>query len=422
MKYISQICSLPMRLDCFDEMLFFNVTFICVRNMKKYWSRIGFPGARRGTLIFQFLQSSAVYIMRFLALFGVLICLSSTGALSAKFFTGFNGGNCTGCEWVQLDGPIEKGDAQRFKQFVDTNGITPFRQHNILYLNSPGGNLAEGIKLGRLLRELGFTTAIGRTVPLDGGLGSGSLEFKDASCISACAYAFLGGKFRALEFSDEEVCLGFHQFYNPTLANGGDNSVSVAQTSTQKISGIVIEYLNEIDSDARIYSFASQFVGAEVGCISQEESKVFRIDNTEEYFEDVELLPFSKGLVAEVKAPLRDRKVRIYCTRNSTHLAFFASSGFLLGPIDENFIRLEVQTTGNSIPVRINTNIMTKDKKYSILVVDISRSFAREAMKQGRLQIGGDYPRVMSWISDEFTFNLPGDPRIVDFALDNCVG
>lgn len=358
----------------------------------------------------------------FLTIVCSLICLSSSAALSAKFFTAYNGGNCTGCEWVQMEGPLQKGDAQKFKSFVETSNITPFRLHNVLFLNSPGGNLAEGIKLGRVIRELGFTTAIGRSVPYGDGLSTSELDFKDASCISACAYAFLGGKFRQLQFSDEAVCLGFHQFYNPTLASSDDNSVSVAQTSTQTVSGIVIEYLNEIEADARIYSFASQFIGTAVGCISQEDSQKFRIDNTEEYYEDVELLPFSKGLVAEVKAPLRDRKVRIYCTRNSAHLAFFAGSGFLIGPIDEEFIQLEIQTVDSWVPAVINTNIMTKDNKYSILVVDVSKSFAREAMKQGSIQIGGDYPRVMSWIRDEFSFQLPGDPRIVDFALENCVG
>ena len=73
-------------------------------------------------------------------------------------------------------------------------------------LNSPGGDLAGGIRLGELIRKLKLDTEIGVTEPDSYG------HWKTAPglCASACAFAFLGGLSRRASGGE----LGVHQFYN----------------------------------------------------------------------------------------------------------------------------------------------------------------------------------------------------------------
>lgn len=57
-----------------------------------------------------------------------------------------------------LDGTIDTDAPRRFEEYLKANGI-PDRSH--VYLNSPGGSLVAGIKIGRLIRKHGLSTNIG---------------------------------------------------------------------------------------------------------------------------------------------------------------------------------------------------------------------------------------------------------------------
>lgn len=74
------------------------------------------------------------------------------------------------CDW-KFSGQIEKGDADKVARIPNGYFVTR------LCLDSPGGSLAEGLKLFDLIWDQNFTTAV-----LPGDI-----------CESACAIAFLGG-------------------------------------------------------------------------------------------------------------------------------------------------------------------------------------------------------------------------------------
>ena len=66
-----------------------------------------------------------------------------------------NGGNCSVCSWFVADGEITSETPKQFEKFVaDKNYSDP----GTIYLNSPGGDLMAGIKLGELIRAKGFRT------------------------------------------------------------------------------------------------------------------------------------------------------------------------------------------------------------------------------------------------------------------------
>jgi hypothetical protein len=113
-----------------------------------------------------------------------------------------NGGNCTGCAYVQATGEITSDTSKEFEAF-EARAQYPA---DIVRLNSPGGSLAGGIALGELFRSRGISTEVGSSAPIDPRVA----ERSPGVCASACAYAFLGGVERSL---DEGAKLGFHRFY-----------------------------------------------------------------------------------------------------------------------------------------------------------------------------------------------------------------
>jgi hypothetical protein len=64
-----------------------------------------------------------------------------------------------GTAWqIFAGGIIDRGATQRLRDFLVSNRV-PSR--SLLYLNSNGGNLLEGMRLGRLIREYSLYTYIG---------------------------------------------------------------------------------------------------------------------------------------------------------------------------------------------------------------------------------------------------------------------
>ncbi|WP_162789140.1 hypothetical protein [Sphingomonas sediminicola] len=139
-----------------------------------------------------------------------------------------------GMREVFISGPITSGDADRFVQFAESHKLEAAR----IVLDSPGGSLLEGIKLGRAIREKRFFTSVGAFD--DQGTSS------NAICASACAYAFAGGVSRFLDRSSGR--LGIHQF---------ERSGGLSQSEAQLISAIVVSYLRDMGVDAKAFVIAS---------------------------------------------------------------------------------------------------------------------------------------------------------------------
>jgi hypothetical protein len=114
---------------------------------------------------------------------------------------------------VVLEGAIEAGDFDRFKNFVVGSGH--IRE---IYLASPGGNLAEAIKIGLLVRHLDLSTVVpskqltqsDRTAAL---ARHGLKDNKDYTCASACFFIFIAGIYRSTDDHGAPI-LGLH---TPTL-------------------------------------------------------------------------------------------------------------------------------------------------------------------------------------------------------------
>ena len=90
---------------------------------------------------------------------------------------------------VYLYGTIDAGATQRVQSMIQSRRIPP---NSDIYLNSPGGDVAAGIALGRLFRAGNMTTHLGSPRKT----ARQPIVPKSSQCVNACAYAYAGGLFR----------------------------------------------------------------------------------------------------------------------------------------------------------------------------------------------------------------------------------
>jgi len=124
-------------------------------------------------------------------------------------------------------------------------------------LSSPGGSLVGGLRLGLLIREMGFNTTISST------------DYSPPNCFSACAYAFLGGTSRHLS---EGSKYGLHQFKGTEKALGDGES--------QKISATIANYLDRMGVDRHLLDYAQVTASDKVAVLTLAQAKLMKVDNT----------------------------------------------------------------------------------------------------------------------------------------------
>ena len=118
---------------------------------------------------------------------------------------------------VYLDGEFDQAAPARLARIVVEQQISQAS----VYFNSPGGSLVAAMMIGRLLREHGFSTHVGRRAADPRKPGSGV-------CYSACPFAYAGGVRRSFEPGS---ILGVHRARNrvPVTDEGNFQDVVSAQ-------------------------------------------------------------------------------------------------------------------------------------------------------------------------------------------------
>lgn len=160
-----------------------------------------------------------------------------------------NGGNCQGCEWIAAEGTITQDTPDRFAAFHQDWGYCP-----AVTFNSPGGDLAAAIRLGRLLRDRECATAVADTRAVPGSLWH---ESGPGVCESACAFAFMGGNTRYWHLEEPmgggapRSRLGVQQFFNR-------DGNALPSAATQQIMGQLLIYLMDMEIDPEVLTIASR--------------------------------------------------------------------------------------------------------------------------------------------------------------------
>jgi hypothetical protein len=158
-----------------------------------------------------------------------------------------------GTAWTIFgDGVIDEGTTDRLQIFLTSHKV-PYSSS--INLNSDGGSLAEGIKLGRLIRQSQLFTYVGRS-------GDKIYDIKSGECYSACALAFLGGVFR---FNHKGSLYGVHRFYSSPTTE------TITSDNAQIISAAIIEYIQTMGVNPSLFTFMTQAGSNEIKLLSDKE-------------------------------------------------------------------------------------------------------------------------------------------------------
>jgi hypothetical protein len=164
---------------------------------------------------------------------------------------------------IQLKGKIDDGDTFDLQVYISK---LPKKPTIVVYLNSPGGNLREGMRLGKFFFDNRIETVI---------------ETKTA-CSSACALAFLGGRDgdsgKPHRTKASNSGLGFHSFtreFDSKNYTADDLKTVVQMTQTQVF--VVAEYLKSIGADMDIIRLMLRAQANQMNYISNDEALTLNI-------------------------------------------------------------------------------------------------------------------------------------------------
>lgn len=265
--------------------------------------------------------------MRFLL--PLLLCFATSVSRAETFIDDGALANNTSTAFVLIEGEIGPGLTDRFLRYIEERKV----EGRQLFLNSPGGNLGEALRLGRAIRDLGWTTHVGSSAGLarnaDGKFDMIMWPDYPAGgvCESACAYVFMGGLNRHMSPGAK---LGFHRFRAPGQEVSGD--------AAQAISGQLISYIVEMGVDARVFVIASTEGSASMYHVSDAEAREYDLV-TPSGFAPFYLEPYRDGIIAASKRAdaIRDydyvQQVTALCRGGQAQL-LYSSGAYGLQPGD----------------------------------------------------------------------------------------
>jgi hypothetical protein len=196
----------------------------------------------------------------------IAVCAVSAAPLQAADIRGSmkgsvtpsEGGGTLGSFGFVLEGKIEAGDYDKLRSVIGEISVNQFflgsPGSNWFYLASPGGDLAEAMKIGRLVRALKLQTIVpSRSSPhmRDVMVAEHKLKNPKANymCASACFFIFVAGVKRTWDEPGDPI-LGIHR---PYLSDSDLKSLSGDQaiTSAHQVRTTVENYLKEMGVTAK---------------------------------------------------------------------------------------------------------------------------------------------------------------------------
>lgn len=210
--------------------------------------------------------------------FGLLagfMCLTAPGVALAqldaqpmRFTLVTDDVECLQCRYIRASGDIEDFTAAQFRQFVGLYDLAG--QPLTVMLNSPGGDVIAGLRLGREIREQGFNTQVGRAQRLP----AGGHQLRMGDCASACTFAFLGGLSR---YAEDDV-IGVHRFYPGNLEP--DERV-ILRPGDEAVAAMIKVYAVDMGVDGSFIDISLAVPPADMRYMSNTELRELAVVNVE---------------------------------------------------------------------------------------------------------------------------------------------
>lgn len=174
---------------------------------------------------------------------------------------------------IFIEGKIERGDYGKLYKLLKDEGPS----WSSIYIASPGGDVAEAIKIGILVRKLHFSVHVPKN-----WMGGPKIDDSNSQCSSACFFIYVAGTFR----TGDRV--GIHR---PSLSveQLKDISLREASNKNREIRSVIGHYLDKM------------------GVPQKYTDKMFKIDHDDVVFLDYNDLDDFYGFDASVNEWLESR-------------------------------------------------------------------------------------------------------------------
>jgi hypothetical protein len=164
---------------------------------------------------------------------------------------------------IYVEGSIDETTFGQLRSIVDLNQL----QSAKVQFNSTGGDLLAAIEIGYYLREKAFMTEVGA---FDGGWG----RFAVGECHSACAVAYLGGKYR---FMDAGSRMAVHRF--ATDRDEDESSLRDVEQETQALAGLLVAYIQQMGVDVAFFKRMTERPHEDLAYLGMDELRRMNVVN-----------------------------------------------------------------------------------------------------------------------------------------------
>lgn len=205
---------------------------------------------------------------------------------------------------IFAEGVIDAGSAERLEALIRENKIP---DRSSLFISARGGDIAAALALGRVIRDAGLFTYVGKQSQDE------EVNYAWGICTDAGVLAYLGGTFR-------------------WVVDGSDVCFSTAMTGMEEGSPterLIADYLVEMDVDERLLGHIRQARGREI-CLTEPVQSDLQITQTGDKqvkwsIEHIEVGPYLKG---EINTWRGINKILMYCLADGLRIhAIFDPEG-----------------------------------------------------------------------------------------------
>lgn len=243
---------------------------------------------------------------------------------------------------IYLDGVIDQNTASRFSVEAERRDA----RDALVFLNSPGGNLAGGMALGRVIRKLGMSTYIA-IQPLDEVTAQSNTP---GICASACVFAYGGGVYR---YETEGSRIGVHRFAHAAPGNAYPGDLDQAQIT----SATIVAYLREMDIDTELVSEMAITPANQINWLSKAQITRWNLANNGRQrskwsIESTTTEPFALFLKGEQQSWVGLGKALFLCGRKGIVFYPFYEAGSNSDNITRSAVRYSIIVDEKFLPLK----------------------------------------------------------------------
>jgi hypothetical protein len=200
-------------------------------------------------------------------------------------------------EWISASGAIVENTLHDFEAFARTRDV---RRATII-LDSPGGNVVQGLALGKEFRRLEITTSVGNAIKISPAVGEQKVALSSrATCSSMCVFLLLGGVQRHVP---DEARILVHQIWPSNKRNDANAATYSAGNvvAIQRVNGEISRYIVDMGVDIELFELASRIPPwEEMRRLTRDELRRTKVHTVDD--------PFSRPPAAAVASTSPNRK------------------------------------------------------------------------------------------------------------------